>query len=154
MKKNLFTLLFLIASSGLYAQPPQDAPPVEVIARGEIRDSLVSELITLCDYKGFFDSIRDMRLEVLSKEFNWNSEKVSKIQEKVKFSDLDMHYFYSGYSKYSTEELREILGYFQSMSDEELSNTMIKYETIILRNIGIADGTNMDGKIKRAVAQL
>lgn len=137
-----------------YAQPPQEAPPAEVIVRGEIRDSLVSELITLCDYKGYFDSIRDMRLEMLSKEFDWNSEKVSKIREKVKFSDVDMHYFYSGYSKYSTKELQEILGYFQSMSEEELSKTMIKYETIILMNIGRPDGTNMDGKIKRAAEQL
>lgn len=145
---------FLILNVSVYAQPPQEAPPTEIIVRGEIRDSLVSELITLCDYKGYFDSIRDMRLEVLSKEFNWNSEKVSKIREKVKFSDLDIHYFYSGYSKYSTEELREILSYLQSMSSKELSNTNIKYETIILSNIGRADGTNMDGKIKRAAEQL
>lgn len=152
MKKILFAtiIIFLFSNNNLQAQSPQGPPPTEVVARGDVRDSLVSELRVICDYEAYFDSIRELRLKILAEEYGWSTERVSEIRSKVKFSDFDMHYFYSGYSRYSTEELKEILYYFKEMTEEELSRSNIKHERVIVMNIEGNNGENMDSRIKRA----
>jgi len=124
--------------------------PVQSFPQSKIRDSILLELIELCDYKAYFDSIRDERLQVLSKENEWNDEQIAQIREKVVFSDFKAERLYSFYSQYNNEQLQSLLNYFKSLTTKELSELELRYDQGVLLMISAKNGKYMDERIRNA----
>lgn len=129
--------------------PAQVIPPPEVITRGATRDSIVRELVVLCDYESYFNSSREKIIAIISEENTASDTQIAKIRDEVTFSDFDMIHFYSAYSIYTEEELVTILEYFKEMTSEELARSNVKHEKVVLMNI---DG-NMVFRVKKSLDQ-
>jgi hypothetical protein len=125
--------------------------PAPRFVHTKIRDSILIELIELCDYKTYFDSIREERLAELLKENNWNKRQISEIREKVIFSVFIADRLYSLHSQYNNEQLQSLLNYFKSLTSKELSELDMRYDREILMMISGKNGKYMDERIRLAL---
>jgi hypothetical protein len=126
--------------------------PVQAFPHSKIRDSILLELIELCDYKAYFDSIREGRLTELLKENDWSEIQIAEIRNKVIFSifiaDRRLYYLHS---QYNNEELQSLLNYFKSLTSKELSDLDVRYDREILIMISGKNGKYMDERIRLAL---
>jgi hypothetical protein len=109
-------------------------PPSEMMSPEE-NEHLIDQIVIICDYNSAFNSIRDELISKRATQKNWSEKKINEIKSKINFHDVDKHVFYSGYSIYSHEDLREVLNLFKNMSKEDLDSSTLKHEELILRNL-------------------
>lgn len=127
--------------------------PYQIFPKNKVRDSILNELIEVCAYESFFDSIRDSRLNVLSKEYVWTNEQLNEIRNRVNFSEFKAINFSYFYSQYSTDEIKSILNYFKSLTRDELVKSKIKHDPEVIMMIKGKNDKNMDSRIRLAADQ-
>jgi len=112
------------------------SPPLVIEEAMTLKENepLVDSIVVICDYEAAFNTIRKQRLMYFASQNDWSDKKIKEIESKVNFLDFDQRRYYGGYSLYSKNDLLAIIEYFGSMSQEELQQSEIRYEKIILTN--------------------
>ncbi len=111
-------------------------PPPLIIESMTLKENepLVDSIVIICDYESKFNSIKEQRLIYFAKENDWDEKKIKEVYSKIKFLEFDQRRYYGGYSGYSRNDLLAIIEYFEAMSQEELQQSEVRYEKIILTN--------------------
>lgn len=110
---------------------PSPPPPEERIVN-VTNQALIDSIVELVDYRIKFDEIIEDRLMKFKKEKGLSKKQLEKLKENIRFEDIRMVVIKNAYSDYSTEELTTIYDYLKEMTPNELSNSTVKYEQIMV----------------------
>lgn len=128
-KRSYQTLMNCISNNLKEGLPTM--PPKKFMAT-KANQVLIDSLVRICNYENAFNQIKQRRMNFYTSQNDWSNQKITEINNQCSFEKFEQWRYYVAYLLYTKEDLISVLDYFKSLSPEDLKQSAIKHEKIIL----------------------